>query len=678
MSGGLIGLKRRGTITSYNGDGTVVVKLDDTSSVNEDINTHSLQLPLAYSTPNGGFIGGYPEINTPVLLEQGQSEWFISGYAKPDNIYNNGNLIGIGSNDLMGDLLPGRLLIQTNNASNRIYLDQSEGIVSGNANSYQQQDPNRSIISHTYASDWRFTLADRNITGEIKRDISDNAVRNISGSPLTDHSYNDSLWSIGMDPELGTSFTTSSNLYRNLSLSENRSIFYEFNDPADNTSFSYDRKEADKYDPTFQESNQSIDILRVNMRSDAFGLNLYYPNHLIEDIKGTGVDIFGNIIDLNRAIIPLGKGELTFTDNKNNIDAFRKIRAAHRKSIAYHFEINARKALDNDAVYEPPAASNRNNYARDRSTFFFDIDKEGQFKINVPMSSEIGNIPLTTRYTNSSVLAFEANKVQNPNAFFIESDSIDIFTENYSSNKNSSGISLINDSGAVGPLDRFSSNPIKLNTAYHDILKAGYVFTKERIKDDLLVRYMPSSRLNQEQQSIQQDNLITDKIIVGGSDANAGGRSGTINMDGFLNLSIGANTVDRQSLWLDTAGGIVSSIGRDKRGISYSSTLDGDMLIQVGGPGLGSTLDDRFSNQNAGARSGAVDIRVVKSDGQLTIVRIDEQGVNITTYGRLALEAQQDIVLRSNSNILMEAPNIVMYAESMPKVIKRNGVEELG
>ncbi len=99
-------------------------------------------------------------------------------------------------------------------------------------------------------------------------------------------------------------------------------------------------------------------------------------------------------------------------------------------------------------------------------------------------------------------------------------------------------------------------------------------------------------------------NVVSKIIYVGGDKANAGGRSGQINFDGSLELNVGANTVDRQSLWLDTAGGIVANVGRDKLNRSMIMGMDGDCFIQVGGYGV--STDSRFGSEDNGFRGRSI------------------------------------------------------------------------
>ena len=705
-------LTRRGRIIKYLGNGKVDVVLDDGHDPSGVMDTYTVDISLPYVSPDGSILAGYPEPQTPVMLQQGQTGWYIMGYSRPyrvfdqDNSSSGGGILG----DIMADFKPNRILIQGKKAANRIYLESPSNdnprgnneIVAGNAVSNFQLDIRRDIICHDFASEYSFTHAHREIIGTVKRDIKDNSLRGIEYSILTDRQYDDTLWEVGMDPSQMPSPSSFSGNIRNLPLAENRKVLYEFESISPEQDFEADNLEISKLDPNYNRKAPTT-VQRPNSRAITFDLNLHYPNHLFEEIIGTGVDSFGNVIDLNRAALPLGKGDLSFSDNADNDNAFVKIRNEHRKAIAYHFELNSRK--ENGAtqkvprgengipdpsvsgesllgVYEPLSVNDVDNYARDRSRFFLDIDKEGQFKLNVPMSSETGNVPLHTRYVSSPVLAFDNKEAETPNDLFLEDEGIDIYLENYTNNSVNEGVALKGLEGQVGPIDRFTGEPMRLNVVYHDIASVGYQFSKKRIENDPvgnLIRYQPDSSLNKRQGEIQFDKFITPEINITGPNANAGGRSGTMNFDGFISCSIGANTVDRQSLWLDTAGGIVSTIGRDRNGVSYLGQMDGDMLIQIGGLNIDTDAskktDTRFIKENDTPQSGALDIRVIKSDGQLTVVRIDQNGVSVATCGRFEVMAQQDIVFKSNSNILFDAPNIGFYYKDAPTFIERNQIK---
>ena len=175
----------------------------------------------------------------------------------------------------------------------------------------------------------------------------------------------------------------------------------------------------------------------------------------------------------------------------------------------------------------------------------------------------------------------------------------------------------------------------------------------------VLTNGYPESILNQ---VTPITDVVSTNIITSGTGANAGGRSGTISLDGMLSVSVGANTIDRQSLWLDMAGGAVINIGRDRFLRSLSAQFDGDVLIQIGGATVDN--DSRFpgSNFNNDIRDGALDIRIMNS-GSMHIIRCDKQGLKIHTPQAIDVVAESDIRLKSvRGNIYLDAENIYVYS----------------
>lgn len=704
-------IPRRATILGpdHSQPGRVLVSLDRQTST-DPRNAYSVSMPLAYSGPDGQIIGGFPERGTPVMLQRAQGEWAIESIIKSDNVFPNTNSFGFAGveGNLMGELRPGRILIQSAHAANRIYLHPTEGISVGDQTSALHIDTTRDTITHDFSREMAFTEGHRKIIGRVKRDVAADALRGISYSTLYNSEYDDELRDVPMNPSREVSFMHSSSSIRNLPLVETREIVYEMSSTDNRVDFRTDQEEAPLY-RSKENITQPRELLKIDSRAYAFGLSLFAPNHLIETVHGTGIDALGNIIDLNRSVLPIGREEnLSFAQDSDNEEVFRKTRALHRRGLAYHFEINARKANSaDDEVFEVPSINLKSNHARVRSRFFIDIDKEGQFKINVPASSETGNIPLLTRYETASSMLAADGKIENPNKFVIEEkNNIDVYLDGHA---NYSTIALRNvETGeVVGTQDRIDSDTIiQYGTAYHNIIKSGWQFTKERIEDDpggLLVRYIEKSDLNKRQDTIQYDKILEPFIFVEGpsvplSDAkpnsepdatpldpfqhpNAGGRSGMINLDGFVSVNVGANTIDRQSMWLDCAGGIVSNIGRDRRGISYCATLDGDMLVQVGGAGIGTDNDSRFANENDAYRPGAFDLRVL-NEGGMTIFRIDNKGMTVSVMGRCEIASQQTMFFRSNTKILFEAPYIAFFPDgtdedgnSVLRPVKRSGTD---
>lgn len=667
-----IGFFRRATIRKYNNDGTVQVALDEAALAQNKVEFRA-SLPVAWTGPEGEFLGGYPRVGSTVIVNQGAGgQWYIVSFAPSDLVFGNKTSLTRSSfnDNKLAALKPNRILGQVKDGS-RFFLDPEIGFQVGRPTNYLHINSVSNIISHNLATSLEFTEATRSINNLVRRDLSENSNRNILGSTLDSHTYEFSLFTIGLDPTTATSVSTTGTQVRNPALVESRELVYEFSQSAN---FSTDEDEAARYvDPKNVQNKPRVS--RREIRADALSLSLEYPNHLIESIKGTAVDVFGNILDINRNPLPIGKiDELSLRKNPDKSEAFRKIRAQLRKSIAYHFEINTRKEMAGGDL-SPPDPSDVSDFARLRSKFSFDIDKEGQFKFNVPASSEAGNVPLLTRYENYSVLRSKEDSFVHPNSFVRPVNNQDIYLENFSAAPKialKSGEDELD--GYEAPIDRITDKPIKLGTAYHDITTTcgEFLNTANYLKAGLkLVNFDPKNRLNTNWTPLEK--IVSDSLIVTGPKANAGGRSGLFNCDGFVSINVGANTVDRQSVWADYAGSIISRVGRDKRGISYAAGLDGDLFLQVGGPGLGNSFDSRFENENDAYRNGTVDIRVLVN-GQIAIIRIGPEGISIISPGTITLSSQQDMIFKSNSSMLFDAENIVMYAGSNTKrIVNRIG-----
>lgn len=633
-------------------------KTDAGSSIEFDV-----PILAGWSGPNGEFSGGYPEKGSTIWIGIGEGNRVmpVSFVPSNDTFGNLNTLSSAGFNsDLMAVLRPGRWITQVRN-NNRILVDPNLGFQAGSPSDFFHADPNKSIVSYTFKQSLGFTEAHRSITGIVKRDLTSNSNRNITGSALTSHSYEDTLEEIGLDPlsKAGVTFT------RNPPLIESREIIYEF---ANSFGFTDNVTEAARYDLDNPPEISST-FKRRDSRADALSLSLVSPNQLLESIKGTVVDVYGNILDINRFPLPSGSiDSLSFRNaEQNTADTFNNLIEQQRKSIAYHFELNARKSTIPDKI----SLDSPKDYARDRSRFFIDVDKEGQIKFNIPSSSEIGNVPLLTRYENFTTLhAFEND--DDPTKFIRNVEHRDIFHEGF-------GIGVVGLTGAdqtiegfAAPDDRLKNEPIKLGTAYHDINK-----TVETHQISSPVFIDSDNKLNIPSEVPVVEQIVSTNITVSGDDANAGGRSITGNIDGFTNLSFGANTIDRQSLWLDFAGGIVANHGRDRFNRSYVGRYDGDVLIQIGGTTVGN--DSRFEDLNNALRDGALDIRLI-SNNQITIVRIDAKGVKIFTPGQLDIESAGNMRFKSLSDMYFDAKGIYFYADSegRGRWVRRAGGQTIG
>lgn len=642
--------------------------------------TLTSDLHYVYADNNGVFIGAVPPSNNPALLlqEQAGKHQAISYY--PTNI------------SILPKLDPGQLLLKNNENTrilfneNNITLGQRDGIglVLG-TNSDQILDTSS---NNNFNYQFSFPQSGRKIDGAIKREIVE-STSSYNLKLIDDFFYKNNASKICLididNIEKGNFAAEDSDtfLIKNPSFTESREILYEF-------AYDYDvadlQTEACNYNKNLKAPPPPENDRRKS-RADTLSLSLTAPNYLMESVKGTVVDIYGNLLDLNRFPI---KHNLENTNNNSSTNNYYKIRQDQRRSLAYHFEINARKDLGETNA--SPNVKSTADYARDRSRFFIDVDKEGQFKINVPASSNNGNIPLLTRYENYNTIVAAEDPTKSPNELLFPDNKIDIlhdsfaagvrqYNTEYESKKlkiqeqagyNKGIISIINKDGAeIAPIDRVSKDltdgsgfaHIKHGTAHHDITATCIAHQISQ-----LVNYIYSEPQDWNTFVLQplQNGIITTEIKVG---ENAGGRSGSINLDGSLELNIGANTIDRQSLWLDTAGGLVANIGRDKQNISAAINMDGQLVLQIGGYGIDKDQDSRFASANNAYASGAIDIRVMVEGNSAAVFRIDKGGIYLVSPSRIFIESNNNIDIRSASNIAINAETVTIQDRVVEKQV---------
>jgi hypothetical protein len=453
---------------------------------------------------------------------------------------------------------------------------------------------------------------------------------------------------------------------------------------------------------------------RSERRSSALSLSLTNPNELIEGISGTVVDMFGNLIDINRNILDVPEGN-------SHVDLLQDTFEQVRHTMAYHMEINTRKGWrfddsPNVELYTDPLQTiwSSVNNARDRSRWFIDVDKEGLTKINIPATSETGSVPLITRYETSSVLKVDSNgsledstntrTIEDTKKVFRNEGNRDIFVEqvgpggidivgnsleNRLSGYDSSWVE--NDSGEDVTSVKMGSI-IQAGTAFHNITKTASTLLKKDINKDA------SDIL--ENLSVTADlpaisTQVDPRLPINSSQPNAGGRSVHMNLDGSLEMSVGANTVDRASLTLDTAGALIARLGRDRSGRSAIVQTDGSIAVEVGGfdfvgESFNDQVDTRFVGRNQTReniltldsnqfRAGKVVIRVRRAneseDGPDTddnLVIIDSTGVTVQSAGKFNLISKMDMTLQSDSRIILEAPKVQVYKDS-PRFFSRTG-----
>lgn len=570
--------------------------------------------------------------------------------------------------------------------------------------------------------------------GIVRRDIRPNeeSLDAAAYDPMFDLDSEQLLEEVGRDPTQdvthGTRRSTSGAAavaaFRNPPFVERRHILYEFG-----TGWNVDTKQEEER--MLREGILPVRIFsdRRERRSNILSLSLSYPNELMEVVDGTLVDVFGNLLDINRGILPVPSGK--------DVKAFlESVMENARHTVALHREINTRKGWVYTSSNIPhlvdiPDTSKSADNARDRSRWFIDVDKEGLTKINIPATSETGNVPCLVRHESSSAVKVDDQGNAKPdgrdeddakrlfrNDLKEGAQRQDVFLDQFgpggitvkcvtSRDKQSADLSLTNrlsgkETSKVDGQTAYLPPMIQAGTAFHSIVKTAEKLLKASMN---MVSY---DAVNKDAQPPKGDGAaVNDKVIqsflASAGEAvkrdkagrptnypNAGGRSLNANFDGSVELSIGANTVDRLSWIMDTAGGIVAHIGRDRYGRSAVIQMDGSLALEIGGYDYlmdTSTADQRFTNRKETLkqdinvfRAGKVVIRVRRAnvagtgpdegiDNLDQVLIIDENGVSIQATGQLSLKSTMDMVLQSKGQIVLDGKAVVFYTDRMRRQV---------
>jgi len=654
-----VGLLKTGAIVGYDSaKGVLKVRLNNVISIKGQAQPIDVPAPHSLFYNNGLFIGSYPVSGTPIVVGQGSGGqyYFVSFLAE--------NLPEV------PELHIGELLIKTN-TNTQISLNLNNDISIGSSDNKIHINTKSNLITTNFYNENHFTQASRKIEGLVKRDLKINSNFD-QESKLENDTYDSRFYLIGLDPTVSPNpIITGSG--KNPPLVEQRELIYEFQYSSE---VNDDLSESTLYGNTKPPATSFTFPNRRKSRSDTLSLTLAAPNYLMETIKGTVVDIFGNILDINRTPLSVGKDQNTLraTTSIDKVKSYQLIKELERKSIAFHFELNARKDLTGlDGKISLPDINSNADYARNRSRFFFDIDKEGVFKLNGPASSEKGNIPLLTRYENYSTFGTEDNN--NPNKLIFRDDNLDIFQDSFAApnfnisnglfSENKGSINLDNNGANGAPLDRITNAHIKHGTAYHDILATCYAHQKSDFLKYVGDDQNPVFSKNAIDKIPVINHIAKETITISGDNANAGGRSGSVSFDGSIDFNIGANTSDRHSLWIDTAGAVVANVGRDINNMSAALSMNGDTFVQVGG--IGVSTDSRFTKQNNGHIGAVLDIRVFNSGLRVTMIRIDDEGIKILTPGNLSIHAGQNMRISADADITMECETLTVQGRMVLK-----------
>jgi len=582
-------------------------------------------MPHPSAGQSGGGIFFCPEVGQAVLIARGPMEkpFIVQGIPERELYFNTEGVenTSINTTPYPQNMKPGEICVKGPSGS-RLDLFR-KGNISFSANiGKKSSNLELSTVSKglftRVNNTFKFTEAGRSVEGVIRRNVArgEREQETNTFNFLDGEAYDRILRTIGRSPKSGISYRTttlSAPLIRNPSLVEKRSIVYEYAESYNVTNLENEAsamESGDKNQPGKGFKNITRNrSARQERRTDVLNLNLNNYNHLIEKVEGTLVDIYGNVLDINRNIIPVPNADSIKTGNASAAKSgLNNIYAYLRRSVKMHYEINSRKKLSGN---EPSKSSTGDNNGKDFSRFSIDIDGEGLTKINIPASSETGNIPVLGRYVNT-------RDDENPSSgTYRDSGKVDVKMLPFSK-----GGPTISNSTYKPPVD--GSGTITAGTAHHDLTTtASSIFSKGKHGSGEVM----TTSLN--------------NSIEGGG-ANAGGRSLNVNLDGSAEISIGADSVDNKSLVMDLAGGLISHFGRNKQGRSITHQSDGDVIMQIG--------DD--------SRPGRLEIHLARSGGEPQKIIIDETGITVAIEGNTLFTSKGDFSIVAKGQLVLEGTTI--------------------
>ena len=633
-------------------------------------------LPHPYAGANGGGIFVGFEKNTRVLIAMApQEQPYIVGII-PDRSYyfpQGGVKDSLSTSSSYPKVASGEICIKGRFGSRTDWL--RNGNITFEAGTgeleadFELSKATKGIFTRTN-NIFKFTEASREVEGIIRRDKNGAEDPNDTSTInfLSGESYDAILSDVGMVPDQETAFRTSeiSKLtLRKPSLIEKRSIVYEYANSYGVRGLPYESKAVLKIDEkNLKDSFANLAVspsARESRRTDVLDLNLRNYNHLLERVEGTVVDIYGNILDINRNIIDISnlKGDQAKQAISTDIDDnaskdLQQIYAYLRRSIKYHFEINSRKDL---LTIDPSTLkSSLSNNAQEHSRWSMDVDGEGLTKLNIPASSETGNIPVLGRYIVSRDP--ENSKKKNNDGGFKDAKYKDIRMLPFGK---WASVTDIKDSKYI-PETANSSYSFCLGTAHHDLTAiAPSIFSG----GGKLRSSAPGLGAPVDEPMAKK---LNNNIVYGttkNQDANAGGRSISANLDGSAEISIGADTIDRKSLVIDLAGGVISHYGRDRNGRSIIHQTDGDVIIQIGGKGIeedGTKEQKRFTSEmDTEDRPGRIEIHLNRPGGTSQKIVIDERGITFDICGNGLIKTTGDLILKAGGAMLIDGETISMF-----------------
>jgi hypothetical protein len=280
------------------------------------------------------------------------------------------------------DIKSGQLILRGDQGS-EVVLDNNGDVIFHTVNGgglYLKRNQARSSLVLATEDLVNYSNAFKVISGSVRR--MSGTKRNLFPAPdltqtplFVDPNYSNRTVPYGFFPGSRPLRRSYQNKKRNPEISEYRMVINEFSTDYMFTGFD---NEVDRA----ANNIDMYDNVETYKRNREQGNTLHLAEHeLIEIIGGNVVDINGNILDLNYRPISYG-GESNKVPNEQLDINYDRARRISRRGIGYHFQVST-----NTRSFD---------LSQTKTNFVFDVDKEGLLKVNIPASSDTGNIPFSS------------------------------------------------------------------------------------------------------------------------------------------------------------------------------------------------------------------------------------------------------------------------------------------
>lgn len=501
---------------------------------------------------------------------------------------------------------------------------------------------------------------------------------------------------------------------RNVPLTFYKNIINQVSDTARYTGINNEKKIFDLKE-NVDAAYSKVELGRLEESRKIYNLFFMSPDQVVQVIAGNILSEKNNYnpININYGITnfnSLSSARDVFQLKEEGSAAFLKIKNSFKRGIGYHFQVNthddimddfsslknARVIFDKEGILKVniPKSSAYGNVMYVDDTYFMKGSDNSKSEIinGFTNKSKEEQIPITLRGKDGKVLLPKASN-----------------DPKKSNNTRYTGVEFSNANGYFGKQED-SGYKVRVNTTkYHnmysacEMLLANYIVKVNSPPDGLALSTMVStgtpslehferyggqysgipsspSEKNDQINSIGTVEILPQPPVLnpGGSvivcgQENGGhesysnndleqsesakaysGVSANINLEGSLEMSVGADNADGKSLSLDTEGGIVSWLGKDNNGRSLSVQTDGSILVNVGG-----------HDGDGGFNSGRFDLRVnltdkgTMSDSDKDVGRDSDVIISISDKGIVisGMKSGVPMIINNSAPIIMQSPS---------------------